>query len=141
VGSIIWYSLFYKGEFVLRRQGRLEGVLYVDDSARAVADEYPDHVEAYSVEVRLLLGEVPFGQSADGGLLAGGDGFERIAEAHAPAHLNLDEDERLGLDVQSLKLGFRAVLTPGTAEVRVISPFLSLECLTRSLPVVVSGCE
>jgi hypothetical protein len=73
--------------------GGLEGVLYVDDSARAVADEYPDHVEAYSVEGWLLLGEVPFGQGADGGLFTGGDGLEGISEAHAPAQLDFGEDE------------------------------------------------
>ena len=65
----------------------------MDDPARAIADEYPHHVEAYSVEGRLLLGEVPFGQGADGGLFTGGDGLEGISEAHAPAQLDFSEDE------------------------------------------------
>jgi hypothetical protein len=64
---------------------RLEGVLYVDDPGCAFAGEYAYHVEAHSVEFRVSFGEIPFGQRSDGGLLARGDGFERIAEAHSPA--------------------------------------------------------
>jgi hypothetical protein len=36
----------------------------MDDTARAVAEEYPDHVEADGVGVRLPVREVPFGRSA-----------------------------------------------------------------------------
>ncbi len=104
MGSIIKYRLFYKGKFIEPRSRWLESVLYVDDSGCAFADEYPDHVEAYVVEVRLILGEVTFGQSADGGLLAGGDGLEGISEAYAAAQLDFDEDEGVLMAQDQVKL-------------------------------------
>ncbi len=64
------------------------------DPGCALAGEYADHVEAQRVEVRIFFGEVLFGQRADSGLLLGGDGFEWISETHAPAYLDLGEDER-----------------------------------------------
>ena len=57
----------------------------MDDPWCAFAGEYAYYVEAQSVEVGVSFGEVSFGQGADGGLLAGSDGFEWIAEAHSPA--------------------------------------------------------
>jgi hypothetical protein len=71
----------------------LKGVLYVDDLWRADAEEYADDVEAERIKIRLSPGEVLLGQSADSGLLAGGDGLEGITEAHAPAHLDFDKDD------------------------------------------------
>ena len=55
--------------------------------------EYPDHVEAYGIEIRFALGEVLMGEPAEGGLLSGRDGFERVAEASRTTQFNLDEDE------------------------------------------------
>ena len=71
----------------------LEGVLYVDDPGCALDDEYPDHVEAQGVEVGFSFGEVLFGQGADGGLFAWGDGLERVSEAQSAAELHFDNDE------------------------------------------------
>ena len=58
-----------------------------------MADEYADNVEAHRVEVRLSHGEVPFGKCAYCGLLAGGDGLERVPEGHSAAKFYFDEDE------------------------------------------------
>jgi hypothetical protein len=88
----------------------------VDDPWRAGAEEYADDVEAEGIEIWLSPGEVLLGQGADGGLLAGGDGLEWMPETDAPAQLHFDEDERLGLDVQTLELRFRALLTEGGTE-------------------------
>jgi hypothetical protein len=79
------------------QENRLESVLDVGDSGFALAEAYPDHVEAHVVEVRLLLGDVTFRHSADRGLLAGGDRLEGITEARPPAQLHLDEYEAASL--------------------------------------------
>jgi hypothetical protein len=88
----------------------------VDDAWRADAEEYTDDVEAEGLEMRLSPGKVLLGQGADGGLLAGGYGLEWMPEAGSPAQLHFDEDERLGTDVQTLELKFRALLTEGGTE-------------------------
>ena len=91
----------------------------MDDPGCAFADEYADHVEAQRIEVRSLPGEIVLGKRADGGLLVGGDGFEWIPEAQSAAHLDLDEDERLGSNVQTLtgpELVFRALLRQDGAQ-------------------------
>ena len=89
----------------------------MDDLGLADTNEYPDHIEAQRVEeARSPLEEVLPSQGADGGLFAGGDGFERMSESGSSAQLDFDEDERLGLDVETLKLRFRALLTEGGAE-------------------------
>jgi hypothetical protein len=86
----------------------------VDELWRAGAQEYADHVEAERIEIRLSPGEVLLCEGADGGLLAGGDGLEWMAEADTPAQLHFDEDEGIGSDVQTLELRFRALLTEGS---------------------------
>ncbi len=96
---------------------RLEGVLYVDDPGGAVARENTYHVEADRREIRLSFGEVPFGQGADGSLLAGGDGLEGISEPDSAPHLDFDEDERVGSNVQTPTVHFRALLTEGAQKV------------------------
>jgi hypothetical protein len=96
-----------------------EGILDVDDPGHPFADEYADHVEAYGIEVRLPLGEVPFGQRADGSLFAGRDGLEWMPEANSPTQFHFDEDERLSSEVQTLttpELVFRALLTQDGAQ-------------------------
>ena len=45
-----------------------------------------------------------------------GYGFEGISEADSAAQLDLDEDEGVGLDVQTLELRFRALLAEDGAE-------------------------
>jgi hypothetical protein len=65
----------------------------VDYPGCAFSDEYPDHIEAQGVEGGFSLGEVPFGQGADGGLFARGDRLERISEAQSAAQFHFGEDE------------------------------------------------
>jgi hypothetical protein len=87
----------------------------VDDLGLADTNEYPDHIEAQRVEeARSPLEEVLPGQGADGGLFAGGNGFEGMSESGSSAQLDFDEDERLGMNVETLKLRFRALLTEGS---------------------------
>ena len=88
----------------------------MDYPGSAAAREDTDHVEADRLEMRPSLGDVPFGQGADGGLLAGGDGLERIPEADTEPQLHFYEDQRLGTDVQTLELRFRAQLVKGGVE-------------------------
>jgi hypothetical protein len=85
----------------------------VDEAGYPPAHEYADRVKAHGIEVRLLLGEVLYCEGANGGLLAGGDGFEWVSEAGPPAQLDFCENERVGIEVQ---IGFRALLTEGGAE-------------------------
>jgi len=97
----------------------LEGVLYVDDPGRAADDEYADHVEAQRVEAWSSIDEVLSSQGADGGLFAGGDGFEWMPEAGSPAQFHFDEDEGVGTGVEKLGLRFRALLTDGVFELEL----------------------
>jgi hypothetical protein len=76
----------------------------VDEARCTLADEYTDDVEAHGIEVRLFLGEVPFGQRADGGLLAGGDCVERATEARPPAQLHLGKHERVAVAQDQVQL-------------------------------------
>jgi hypothetical protein len=71
----------------------LEGVLYVFYARSCVGGEDAYHVEAQDIEVWLLVGEVLFREGADGCLLAGRYGFERVAETGRAAELDLYEDE------------------------------------------------
>ena len=73
----------------------LECVLYVFYARSCVGSEDAYHVEAYDVEVRLVVGEVLFRERADGCLLAGRYGFERVTEARRAAELHLYEDEAI----------------------------------------------
>ncbi len=74
--------------------GALESVLYVDDLGLAIAKEYPHHVEAQRLEeLRSPILEVSPSQGADGGLFAGGDGFEWMSESGSSAHLDFNEDQ------------------------------------------------
>ena len=55
-----------------------------------------------------------FGYGAEGVLLAVGDGFQWVSEAGRAPQLDFHEDERLGLNIQTLttsELMFRALLT------------------------------
>jgi hypothetical protein len=67
----------------------------VFDAGSSGGSEDADHVEAQDVEFWLVVGEVLFREGADGGLFAGRNGFERIAESRRPAELHLYEDEGL----------------------------------------------
>jgi hypothetical protein len=65
--------------------------------------------------------EVLSGQGADGGLFAGGDGFERMPEAGSPTQFHFDEDEGVGTKLQSTmtpELRFRVLLGDGIPDVR-----------------------
>ena len=85
----------------------------MEEAGCALAEEYANDVKAHGIEVRLGLGQVLFCEGANGGLLAGGDGFEWVSEAGPPAQLDFCENERVGIEVQ---IGFRALLTEGGAE-------------------------
>ena len=63
------------------------------DPVGGATSEYPDHVEARLLELRLFFGQILFGDGADGGLLAFGDGFERVAESLAAAEFHLHENQ------------------------------------------------
>ena len=115
------YSLFYKGEFPLRDPMYLESVLYMDDAGCAFADEYADHVEAYSVEAWLPIEEVSLGQGADGGLFAGGDGLEWMPEARSPTQLHFDEDEGIFVAQDQVQLAVTGAVVP-------FDEFVSLAC-------------
>ena len=71
----------------------LERVFYVVYMGSRAGGEDTYYVETQGLEVGLVLGEVLFGEGADGGLLAGRYGFERIAEAFRAAELHLHKDE------------------------------------------------
>ncbi len=93
----------------------------MDDPRRVLLEEYADHVEAQRVEAWAPIEEVSLGQGADGGLFAGGDGFEWMPEAYSPAQFHFDEDERLGSGAQSTmtpELRFRVLLGDGIPDVR-----------------------
>lgn len=73
---------------------RSKSILYVDDSGRVLLDEDTDDVEAQRIEEAWSpIEEVLSSQGADGGLFAGGDGFEWMPEAGSPAQFHFDEDE------------------------------------------------
>jgi hypothetical protein len=57
--------------------------------------EDADHVEPQGIEAWCSRVEVVFGYGADGVLLAGGDGFQRVSEAGLPSQLDFHEDERV----------------------------------------------
>ena len=83
----------HKGPTTLR--AALECVLYMFYARSCVGGEDAYHVEAQDVEVWLVVGEVLFREGADGCLLAGRYGFERVTEARRAAELHLYEDEDL----------------------------------------------
>jgi hypothetical protein len=58
-----------------------------------LACEYPHDVESQRVELRITVGEVLFGEGAEHLLFAGGDGFQRVAEACTASQLHFHEDE------------------------------------------------
>jgi hypothetical protein len=60
-----------------------------------VGGEDAYHVEAQGLEVWLVVCEVLFREGADGCLLAGRYGFERVTEARRAAELHLYEDETI----------------------------------------------
>ena len=71
----------------------LERVFYVANAHPVPAGENADHVEAYGIEVRFAVGEVSFGEMAQGRLFAWCHGLERVSESGPPAQFHLDEDE------------------------------------------------
>lgn len=77
----------------LAAQNALEGVLHVVNAESVLACEYPHDVEAQRVELRVVVGEVLFGEGAEGLLFAGGDCFQRVAEARTAAEFYFHEDE------------------------------------------------
>lgn len=76
----------------------------MDDPRRVLLEEYADHVEAQRVEAWAPIEEVSLGQGADGGLFAGGDGFERMPEAYSPAQFHFDEDEGVSVAQDQVQL-------------------------------------
>jgi hypothetical protein len=90
-------------------------VMYAD---LGTVGEDSDHVEPQCIEVRFSGIEVMLGYGAQGALLAGSDGFERVSVAGSAPQLDFDEDERLGSNIQTLttpELMFRALLTKDDA--------------------------
>jgi hypothetical protein len=76
--------------------------------------EDSDHVEPQCIEVRFSGIEVMLGDGAQGALLAGCDGFERVSVAGSAPQLDLDEDECVGSLVQNTmtsEVRFRAELS------------------------------
>jgi hypothetical protein len=76
----------------------------VDDLGCAPAGENAYDVEAHGIEDRFLIGQVLSSQGADGGLFAGGDGFEWMPEADSPAQLHFDEDESVPVAQDQVQL-------------------------------------
>ena len=73
-----------------------------------------DHIEAQGFEMWFSGVEVVLGYGADGVLLAGGDGLQRVAEAGTAPQLHFHEDECLGSFVQNTmtsEVRFRAELS------------------------------
>ena len=65
----------------------------MNDLGFAATNEYPHHVEAQRVEeAGSSIEEVLVSQGADGGLFAGGDGFERMSESGPSSQLDFDEE-------------------------------------------------
>jgi hypothetical protein len=84
-----------------------------------LACEYPHDVESQRVELRITVGEVLFGEGAEHLLLAGGDGFQRVAEACTASQLHFHEDEGVGSKVQTPsapELAFQAFLAQDGAQ-------------------------
>jgi len=64
--------------------------------ARSVAaGEYSDHVEAQGIDAWLVFSQVLSCEGADGRLLSGGYGFERVSEGGRAAELYFHEDENV----------------------------------------------
>jgi hypothetical protein len=73
-----------------------------------------DHIEPQGVEMWFSGVEVVFGYGAQGLLLAGGDGLQRVSEAGTAPQFHFHEDERLGSLVQNTmtsEVRFRAELS------------------------------
>ncbi len=103
----------------------LESVLDVTHAGRALVQEYPYDVEPHGIEGWLSNEEVVFGQGADLGLFARGDGLKRVSEAGPAAQLYLDEDEYINSELQSTmtrELRFRALSGDGTLDVSFERP-------------------
>jgi hypothetical protein len=86
-------------------------------AGRALAHDDCHDVEAYGLEGRLSIEEVPLGQGADLGLFTWGDGLHWVSEAGPSAQLHLDEYEGVGFKAESTgapELCFRALLAKGT---------------------------
>lgn len=70
----------------------------------AAGREDSDHVETRGIESRLSLRQVLPGEGAYGGLLARGDGVERVSVACPPSQFDLNEDEGRSLAEDEIQL-------------------------------------
>ena len=85
---LVFYTIVY---YFIRIA--LESVLDVYDPGPSTLRENADGVEANGMEIGGVVEEVFFRDLAYGPLFAGGDSFERFAEARAAAEFDLDDDE------------------------------------------------
>jgi hypothetical protein len=85
-------------------QTALESILHVVYAELVLACEYPHDVESQGVEVRVLFGKVLLGEGTEGPLFAGGDGFQRVAEAGSAPQFHFDEDEDVVLAQDQIDL-------------------------------------
>lgn len=83
-----------------------------------------DHIEPQGFEMWFSGVEVVFGYGAQGLLLAGSDGLQRVSEAGTAPQFHFHEDECLGSNLQTLRtpeLMFRALLTrDGTQRLELV---------------------
>ena len=96
-----------------------------------LAREYPHDVESQGVEVRVPVGKVLLGEGTEGLLFAGGDGFQRVAEAGSAPQFHFDEDEDVVLAQDQVDLSVarpvvafdELIVAPGQiAEREVLTP-------------------
>jgi len=91
-----------------QERASLEGILHVFYTYAISFNEDAYDVKAHGVEVWLVIGEVLFGERAEGGLLAGRYGFQWVAEGRRLAELHFYEDE--GFIVADYEVYFAATL-------------------------------
>ena len=94
--------------YVTHERASLESILHVIYTHAIASSEDTYDVKAHGVEVWLVIGEVLFGERAEGRLLAGRYGFEWVAEARRVAELHFYEDE--GFIVADYEVYFAATL-------------------------------
>ena len=82
----------------------LEGILDVAHADVVPVDEYADDIESQGVEVRVIVGEVLLGETTQGGLFMGRDGFQRVTEADPASKFHFDEDEEFVLAQYQVEL-------------------------------------
>ena len=77
----------------LSLQSALESILHVVNAESVLACEYSHDVETDGGEVRVPVGQVLFGEGAEGGLFVWGNRFQRVSEARTAPKLHFHEDE------------------------------------------------